>query len=83
MLVAGASAGAIEALVDIASPCLIVVDYAETPAEQLEVLLPPLEGDATAACPVRVLLLVRAGPRRGSDWTQVLRSRTDTVPAGH
>jgi hypothetical protein len=40
MLVAGASAAALEALVDVDTPCLVVVDYAETRAEQLEVVLP-------------------------------------------
>jgi Tetratricopeptide repeat len=79
MLVTGASAAALEALVDVATPCLIVADYAETRAEQLEVLLPLLQTQARAECPVRVLLLVRAAPRRGIDWTQVLRHRTDTL----
>ena len=79
MLVAGASGGAVEALIDVQTPCLVVVDYAETRAEQLEVLLPLLAAHATAVCPVRVLLLVRAAPRRGSDWTQVLRHRSDAL----
>jgi tetratricopeptide (TPR) repeat protein len=56
---------------------LVVVDYAESRADQLEVLLPLLRGRATAENPVRVLLLVRACPRRTEDWTEALQGRSD------
>jgi hypothetical protein len=65
------------ALAHLASPLLIVVDYAESRTEQLEVLLPFLASEANAPLPVRVLLLVRASPRLGHDWRTLLRRRVD------
>jgi len=79
MLTAAPGVGAIEALVAIDTARLIVVDYAETRAEQLEVLLPWLAATATEKDPVRVLLLIRAAPRQGSDWTTALRHRSDPL----
>jgi hypothetical protein len=62
------------ALAHLESPRLIVVDYAESRTEQLEVLLPFLAAQATAEWPVRVLLLVRSRGT-GRDWTGSLRIR--------
>jgi hypothetical protein len=76
-----ADAGALGALVEAPTPRLIVIDYAESRLEQLEQLLPLLQAHGTAAGPVRVLLLVRAGPRRTSDWTERLRNRSDILDA--
>ncbi|MEA2188304.1 MAG: hypothetical protein QOK16_3315 [Solirubrobacteraceae bacterium] len=79
MLISAASPAAIQALVQIDAARLIVVDYAETRGEQLEVLLPWLAATATAEHPVRVLLLVRSAPRPGKDWAAVLRDRGDAL----
>ena len=53
----------LEALVTAPTPRLVVIDYAETRAAQLKVLLPRLAALATTQHPVRVLLLVRAPAR--------------------
>lgn len=79
MLAPSASPDAIEALVQIDAHRLVVVDYAETRAEQLEILLPLLAATATEETPARVLLLVRAAPRHGKDWAVVFRHRTDAL----
>jgi hypothetical protein len=63
------------ALAHLPSPRLVVVDYAESRTEQLEVLLPLLAAQATEVWPVRVLLLVRALQRTGQDWRTPLRIR--------
>lgn len=63
LLARSADPAAMEALVKAPLPRLVVVDYAETRAEQLEAVLPSLMMRASADCPVRVVLLVRAGPR--------------------
>ena len=60
---------------------LVVIDYAESRGEQLGVVLPLLAEQATAELPVRVLLLVRAAPRRSDDWTEPLRGRGDWLDA--
>jgi len=60
---------------------LVVIDYAESRGEQLEVVLPWLAEQATTEWPVRVLLLVRAAPRRSDDWTEPLRGRGDWLDA--
>jgi hypothetical protein len=75
MLEPSADQGALEALLDAQTARLIVVDYAETRGEQLELIAPLLNGYATIAHPVRLLLLVRSKPREGGDWTGVLRRR--------
>jgi tetratricopeptide (TPR) repeat protein len=62
-------------LVDAQTSRLIVVDYAETRGEQLELVAPALAGYATEEHPVRLVLLVRSKPREGSDWSGVLRRR--------
>ena len=67
----------LEALADIPTPRLVVVDYAESRGEQLEVALPWLAERATAEHPLRLLLLVRSPPRRSQDWTEPLRGRAD------
>jgi len=76
LLDGAAEPAAVEALADVPTPRLVVVDYAESRAEQLEVLLPALNEKATAKSPVRVLLLVRASPRH-DDWSEPLRGRGD------
>ena len=65
----------VAALAHLQSPRLVVVDYAEARAEQLEVLLPFLAGQSTERWPVRVLLLVRSSARVGQDWAAPLRVR--------
>jgi hypothetical protein len=75
MLEPSADQGALEALIDAQTSRLIVVDYAETRGEQLELVAPALAGYATEEHPVRLVLLVRSKPREGSDWTAVLRRR--------
>ena len=74
MLEPAADQGALEALLDARTARLIVVDYAETRGEQLELIAPLLAAYATGECPVRLLLLVRSKPQ-GGDWTGVLRRR--------
>ena len=71
----------IEALTDTATPRLIVVDYAETRGEHLQVLLPELGGAGTVEHPVRVLLLIRAKPPASGDWAAPLRNRGDALDA--
>ncbi len=60
-------------LLDAPNPRLVVIDYAETRIEQLEVILPALQQTATEQHPIRVLLLVRKAPLRSDDWTEALR----------
>lgn len=76
-----ADPGGLEALVQTPTPRLVVIDYAESRAEQLEAMLPMLAVRATPEHPVRVLLLVRAAPRRTQDWTEALRHHTDPLDA--
>ena len=65
----------VEVLGGTPTPRLVVIDYAEARAEQLEVALPWLAERASTEHPVRVLLLIRSPPRRGEDWTEPLRGR--------
>ncbi len=81
LLTSGADRASLEALVEVPTPRLVVVDYAEARTEQLEVVLPSLALRATPEHPVRALLLVRAGPRRTGDWTEALRRRGDLLDA--
>ena len=74
-----ADPGAIEALVQAPAPRLVVVDYAESRPEQLELLVPLLHAHASPENPVRIVLLVRAPPRRGKDWTEPLRDRGEAL----
>ncbi len=69
----------LEALAEAALPRLIAVDYAESRAEQMRLLLPLLASRATPEAPVRVLLLVRASPKRTSDWAESLRNKSDLL----
>jgi len=71
----------LEELAGTPTPRLVVIDYAESRGEQLEALLPRLSKQATQEWPVRVLLLVRAAPRRSDDWTEPLRGRGDWLDA--
>ena len=59
----------------------MVIDYAETRPEQVELLLPLLSAKATPQYPVRVLLLVRGGSDRGGDWASRLAGRVDGLDA--
>jgi hypothetical protein len=79
LLVPAADPGALDALVGTPTARLVVVDYAETRAAQLELVLPLLAHAATTECRVRVLLLVRAKPAVGADWTASLRYRSDAL----
>jgi tetratricopeptide (TPR) repeat protein len=74
-----ADQGATEALVRAPTPRLVVVDYAESRPDQLVVLVPLLRAHASLVNPVRVVLLVRARPRRGDDWTEPLRDHGDAL----
>ena len=74
-----ADPAAMEALVQAPAPRLVVVDYAESRPEQLEVLVPLLHAHARPEHPVRIVLLVRARPRRGNDWTEPLRDRGEAL----
>lgn len=58
---------------------LVVVDYAEARVEQLQFLLPLLQTNATPENPVRVLLLVRAGPAQAKGWPAQLRNQVDAL----
>src|SRR5664279_5283453 len=71
----------LEVLAGTPTPRLVVIDYAESRGEQLEIVLPWLGEQATTQWPVRVLLLVRAAPRRSDDWTEPLRGRGDWLDA--
>ncbi len=71
----------LDALVHAPTARLVVVDYAESRVEQLQLLLPLLEADATAEAPVRVLLLVRAAPSQAKHWPGRLRNQIDTLDA--
>jgi hypothetical protein len=71
----------LEVLACTPTPRLVVIDYAESRGEQLEVVLPWLAEQASQKWPVRVLLLVRAAPRRSDDWTEPLRGRGDWLDA--
>ena len=75
VLVEGDVPTEVEALVGTPTARLVVVDYAETRALQLKLLLPRLASLATPERPVRVLLLVRAA--RGEDWKAPLRGGGD------
>jgi hypothetical protein len=68
LLTTVADSQALEALVSVQTCRLVVIDYAETRVETIASLLPLLATHATEKNPVRVLLLVRAAPRRSDDW---------------
>jgi tetratricopeptide (TPR) repeat protein len=74
-----ADQAALESLARAPAPRLVVVDYAETRGEQLEVILPTMKAYASAEHPVRVLLLVRAAPRQGDDCAEVLYLRSQVL----
>jgi hypothetical protein len=67
----------LEALVKVQTCRLVVIDYAETRVETIASLLPLLATHASKTNPVRVLLLVRAAPRRSNDWTEALRGHSE------
>ena len=71
----------LEVLASTATPRLVVIDYAESRSEQLELVLPLLRQQAKLESPVRVLLLVRSAPRRSDDWAEPLRGRGDCLDA--
>ena len=81
LLTLSADQAALEALADTPTARLVVVDYAETRGEQLEVVLPLLASAGTEDHPVRVVLLVRSAPRDDSDWTALLRHRSHALDA--
>ena len=81
LLTATADQGAIEALVQVPTARLVVVDYAETRIEQLEQLVPLLAANASNKQPVRLVLLVRSRPSASSDWAGLLRDRSDALDA--
>jgi hypothetical protein len=67
----------LEALVRVQTCRLVVIDYAETRVETIASLLPLLATHASEKNPVRVLLLVRAAPRRSDDWIEALRGHSE------
>jgi tetratricopeptide (TPR) repeat protein len=71
----------LDALVQAPTARLVVIDYAENRAEQVEMLLPLLQAKATAEEPVRVLLLVRTGSDRVTNWAERLGNRVDALDA--
>ena len=71
----------LDALVQAPTARLVVIDYAENRAEQVEMLLPLLQAKATAEEPVRVLLLVRTGSDRVTNWADRLGNRVDALDA--
>ncbi len=81
LLRGGIDPAALEELIAVPTARLVIVDYAESRPEQLELLLPLLKDRASAEHPVRVLLLVRAGPRRTEDWTEALRGQSEWLDA--
>ncbi len=76
-----ADEGMLDALVDVPTPRLVVIDYAETRPEQLELLLPLLSARATQEHPVRALLLVRGASDGGGGWAERLANRVDALDA--
>jgi tetratricopeptide (TPR) repeat protein len=74
-----ADPGMLDALVDAPAPRLVIVDYAESRVEQLELLLPFLKANASAESPVRALLLVRADPQHAVSWSERLQNRIDSL----
>lgn len=81
MLASIADRQELEALVTVETCRLIVIDYAETRTETMTSLLPLLATHASEQQRVRVLLLVRAVPRKSRDWTESLRDRGDLLDA--
>lgn len=79
LLISTTDQGGLDTLVEAPTARLVVVDYAETRGEQLAYLLPSLARQATEDHPVRVVLLVRAAPRRGDDWTESLQGYSDAL----
>jgi tetratricopeptide (TPR) repeat protein len=74
-----AGEGRLDALVNTPTPRLVVIDYAEHRAEQVEQLVPFLRANATDAAPVRLLLLVRTGPAQARNWPQRLGDLVDSL----
>lgn len=74
-----AGEGRLDALIQVPTARLVVIDYAENRAEQVEMLLPLLQAKATAEEPVRVLLLVRTGSDRVTNWEKRLGNRGDAL----
>jgi tetratricopeptide (TPR) repeat protein len=81
LLAASADAEGLEALAQTPTARLVIVDYAESRLEQLDLLLPILADSASLASPVRIVLLVRDAPRRTDDWAEALRNHTDELDA--
>jgi tetratricopeptide (TPR) repeat protein len=80
-LTRAADPGMLDALVGAPTARLVVIDYAETRAEQVELLLPLLRENATADAPVRVLLLARTSSARPEEWPGQLGNRIDALDA--
>lgn len=79
MLHGKVDASALDALLATRAPRLVVIDYAETRGEQVELIVVELGVHASQAHPVRVLLLVRARPGGEQDWAAALRQRSDAL----
>jgi DUF2075 family protein len=78
-LVRGDGEGRLDSLVEAPTARLVVIDYAEYRADQLERLLPQLSASASAEEKVRVLLLVRTGAGRTEDPSKRLGTRIESV----
>lgn len=81
LLSQSADQGGLDALVQVPTARLVIVDYAESRVEQLKILIPELRSSATPEHPVRVVLLVRDAPRRTNDWAEPLRNYSDALDA--
>ncbi|HEY7949453.1 MAG TPA: tetratricopeptide repeat protein [Solirubrobacterales bacterium] len=77
-LARGDGEGRLDALVEAPTARLVVIDYAENRAEQLERLLPQLRASASTEEKVRVLLLVRTGAG-AEDIPRRLGARVESV----
>ncbi|MGN6255407.1 MAG: tetratricopeptide repeat protein [Solirubrobacterales bacterium] len=72
----------LDALVQVPTARLVVIDYAESRVEQLELLLPLLKASATSRDePVRVLLLTRTASPHAENWSERLQNRVDSLDA--
>jgi tetratricopeptide (TPR) repeat protein len=76
-----ADPGMLDALVQVPTARLVVVDYAESRVEQLELLMPLLRAEATLDAPVRILLLVRMAAEQVAEWPARLSNRIDALDA--
>jgi hypothetical protein len=78
-LARGDGEGRLDALVEAPTARLVVIDYAENRADQLELLLPQLSASASEEEPVRVLLLVRTSTEGAEGRPRLLGPGIESV----